>query len=216
MINGKQGITSVEAATEEVNTVADRQLLMKQSFNRRAIAQTHLHTLTSQIQQLRAAHAHSQTQGKTSVTQAQAQQLADLETQHAELRADLGAALSNSQSLSQLRTQDYANAAQEVETELRRSASADASPRMGHEQLSQQKSPMEKSTSLSALERQKEQNFGFRNSMEISKPPPTVMEPPKTGYLFRKSIALSLFIYFFSSSFLVCFFWSFLHLLIMI
>lgn len=187
-----KGIRSVETATQDVNTVADRQLLMKQSFNRRAIGQAHLQKLNSQIQQVRVSHAHAQTQGKQSTVNAQAQQLAELQTQHSELRSDLGAALGGSQSLSQMDYNSDLRSSQEVSSaDLRRSASD--SVRSSHDQLAQQKSPLDKQVSLSALDQQKEENFSFRNSMEIAKPAPNVMEPAKSGYLFRKSKLASFF-----------------------
>lgn len=192
LINNRltDGIASLEKATEEVNTEADKDLLMRQSFNRRAIANNHLQKLTSQIQQLRVNQAHAQTQGKLGAIQSSERQLSELQTQHSELRSDLGLPLGSSPSLMQVRTESNADLRSsapisESGSELRRSTS---DTRQSYNQLAQQQSPMEKQKSLSTLgDSPMQQNFSFRNSMEITEPAPTVMEPPKTGYLFRKS-----------------------------
>jgi hypothetical protein len=167
-----EGIGSLETATENVNTIADRQLLLKQSFNRRGIAQGHLHRLSSQMQVQRSQLAAQQ--GKQSAVQT-SQQLADLQAQHRELRTELmGGGVWSASKLEE---------AQAMHAQV----GDDAKDSDAYEQLAQQQSPMERAKSLSALDRQKEQNFCFRNSMEIAKPAPSVMDPPKSGYLFRKS-----------------------------
>lgn len=189
-----EGINGLEVATSDVNTVADRQLLIKQSFNRQAIAQSNLQKLTSNIQNTRVAHVQS----KHGATPSQIQSLNDLVTQQSELRSDLGPnALPENTEPTSLGTSS-GSIRKDDSVSLRKSIS---SPRVnmsplvinpintsGHDQMAQQNPPLlEKEGSLSSLDRQKEANFSFRNSMEISNPAPVVMEPPKTGYLFRKS-----------------------------
>ena len=116
-------------------------------------------------------------QGKSGAAQA-SQQLADLQAQHRELRAELAGG--GAWSLSKFEEAQQAQAHAIAQDEDAKDAT--------YNQLAQQRSPMEKHKSLSVLDKQKEQNFNFRNSMEISKPAPTVMDPPKAGYLFRKSM----------------------------
>jgi len=175
-----EGVGSLDVATQGVNTIADRQLLLKQNFNRRVIAQGHLHQVSSQMQTQRTNLIAQQ--GKNGAAHA-SQQLADLQAQHRELRADLTG--SGAWSLSSI---EDVQAQTQAQAQLLKQSQGEDAKEAAHEQLAQQQSPMmQKQKSLSTLDKQKEQNFSFRSSMEISKPAPTVMEPPKAGYLFRKS-----------------------------
>jgi len=157
-------------AADTIDTTADRQLLIKQNFSRTTIAQNHLQKLHQQIQQHK---LQQQQQGQPKPQQALA--IAALTQQYRELQSHLQQSRSTAQRAA--------------------SQSVLESPAT-HPQLAQQHPPsgsLERSRSLASSglatssSPAKPLNFGFRSSMEISEPPPSVMEPTKTGFLFRKS-----------------------------
>lgn len=166
------GMNGLGTAADNIDTTADRQLLIKQNFSRTAIAQTHQQKLHQQIQQLKLQQQQGQTKPQHAAT------LAALTQQYRELQTHL----QQSRAIQRASTQPALD-----------------SPSSAHPQISQQHPPsgsLERSRSLitsstgidrSTTAAAAPMNFGFRSSMEISEPAPAVMEPAKTGFLFRKS-----------------------------